>query len=253
MKFFDRLTSAQVAKKQGLIPNDWTSRQLATAAVSGRLYMKPSASIATPKFMFMQLKDEADWVDKGMPYYSVWPAILDCLRKTRLDIPGDSIHLPRKPILLRFSEDKPFIVEGVTVRSLLVNETVVEVSKDSRDAAGWAIPGSKNDNGLPIYDADGNTLRPQEKSLRGMVIWADFGETEVVDGFTVPVGTWRVFQLDGMTVEEALAASARTTDPISNAESVAMLECIKIALAVAMLNENTEFFVADVLSKDASA
>lgn len=211
MKFYERTTVASSMKRHGLIPKEYDARTL-----SG--IMNQIAS-QIPKYISKQLEDEADWIDDGMPYYSVWPVITECLLRTPLSIPGDSISLPRKPILLRFSETKPFVSHGVTFHSILANETVV-VDKD-------------------------------DKEHRSLVLWCDFGELDHSMGFPLMVGTYRVFRLDMETIQAALDSSKTRFDKITDAEEEALLDAIRITLAVAMLNESTEFFEPDVLSKDA--
>lgn len=213
MKFYERTTTASAMKQHGFIPKDYDSRTLSDIILEAY-----GRGVPVPKYVAHQLQDEADWIDDGMPYYSVWPVITDCLLRTPLAIPGDSISLPRKPILLRFSQDKPFITNGLTLKSILANETLVE-------------------------DAEG-------KDHRSLVLWCDFGEVDMSMGFPLMVGTYRVFRLDMATVQDALDASKRKFDKITDQEEEALLDAIRITLAVAMLNESTEFFEPDVLSKD---
>lgn len=206
MKFHDRQTSLDTAVKLGLLPKDYGLKDLSRIA---SLF---------PRTMANQIGYEHNWIIDKRPYYNIWPSIVEPLRRTRLDVPGDQIHLPRNPILLRFAEGKELEVEGVQCRSVLASE--IEVIEDD------------------------------EERTRGVCLWCDFGEYQCIEDFEFMVCTYRVFRLSGMTVQEGLDSSSKRFDPITQNEEKLLNEIVKIVIAVALMNEDEDFFTPDVLGKD---
>lgn len=210
MNFHERTTFIEIYKRLGMADEALLSRdELARAAHHGLV----------PRHVAAQLADEADWLAGRRPYYNVWPAIADALVRTPLDLAGDSIQLPLKPLVLRFGVGAELASHGRRVRSILVNETQI------------------------LGEAD---------SVRGLCLWVDYGETNLLFGRVIPIFTYRVFQLTGVTVEEGLAASRKRFDPMTDEEEQTVIDCIRVVLAVSLLDQGGEFFEADVLAKDAA-
>ncbi len=53
----------------------------------------------------IQVVSEAHWYSKGRPYYKLFPSILDCFLRLRLDIPVCELDIPEQTILVRMAED----------------------------------------------------------------------------------------------------------------------------------------------------
>lgn len=48
------------------------------------------------------LHNEQVWTEKNKPYYNVYPSVIDCLLKVRLDAHGSSFSMPMEQLLIRF-------------------------------------------------------------------------------------------------------------------------------------------------------
>lgn len=206
MKFHERITAIENAIHLGLMPRKYQAIDL-NMLIQG-----------WPRVMGNQLKDEHNWISDKKPYYNLWPGIVEPLRRTRLDVPGDSVHLPRSPILLRFAEGHELAEGDVKCRSVIASE--VEVVEENKE------------------------------ETRGICLWCDFGEYEQIGSEQFMIGTYRVFRLSGMTVQEGMDISNRRFDPISPVEEKLLDEVCKIVIAVALMNEDEDFFSPDILGKD---
>lgn len=193
-------------------------RELLTGEESPRTFAEMAARGAMSRPMAAQFCDETQWLAQRRPYYNVWPAIISSLLRTPLDLPGDAVRLPLDPLLLRFAVGAEMVSHGQRVRSILASETLIDGSDD----------------------------------LRGLVLWVDYGERDPMPGFTVPLFTYRVFQLAGVTIEEGLAQSRKRFDPMTDEEEQTVIDCIRIVVAVSLLDRAGEFFEPDVLAKDAA-
>jgi len=78
------------------------------------------------------LKSELAWMANRRPYYKVYPAILDCLCRLKLDTNYECPQIPEGQISIRFALDhEPSTKNGIKISSLLVSEgTAVRNGKE---------------------------------------------------------------------------------------------------------------------------
>lgn len=209
MKFHDYQSAYETGLKLGSWDADLPVNYFAVMGVAGKM----------PRHMAAQLHNEYHWTLAKRPYYNMWPLICASLARTKLDVAGDHITLPRSPILLRFAQGQEWQAHGQKFRTILAADTTI----------------------LDAGDAD-----------RGLCLWCDFGQRDRVLGHGFPVLAYRVFQLNSMTIEESLKASEKLHDPVTADESAALVEAVRLTVAVCLLGESSEFFDPDVLSKDAA-
>lgn len=182
------------------------------AISSRRMYMQGKIS---PE-MDTQVSAECKWIKAHRPYYSVWPKVANSFVRTSLDCPGSAIQLPISPLLIRFSEQPPFVVQGQQCHSVLCSH-------------------------LQVREPDGSTSD-------GLVLWCDFGEMNQ----GAPVHMYRAFSLDERPITEALDEARSIHNGLNEEEENASLDILRVVLATCMVGEG-DMLEADVLAKDRAA
>jgi hypothetical protein len=165
--------------------------------------------------------DEA-WHKTGCPYYDVYPSIIPMLTRLNLELAGEFIQAPRgiQHLLLRLPENQNHLVDGdVRVRVIFLS-----FQGCNREAGG---------------------VRE-----RGLVVGIDVGER---DGeFNLPIHTIHAFPLDERSVEEVLASLPRFPEFDRGIEvpMTLVVDCIRLALTICLLDDDPELINPDVLTKD---
>lgn len=174
---------------------------------------------------------EKAWYENKRPYYNIWPSILPCLLKTKLDLDASLIHPTHEAILLRLAENQlPFEVGGQKffVRSILMGRSEV------RRIVG-----------------DPSTLN------KGMRTWIDFGERCEMNGFpNYPVYSFRSFALQsGKTVDECIVDLPLVSGYNYGVQvpHEIIQDCVRLCCAVCLLAEDHEIISPDVLTDDRAA
>ena len=214
MRFHDYIDHYALAKKMGLGPavGIHTREDMYQALV-------PSA-IEDP-IGFRHVVFDKAWHKIGKPYYDVYPCIIPMLTRLKLAFPGNVITPPNgiRHLLLRLPDEPHALCMG----DLRVKCAFMSFQNVNRSV------------GLSVQE-------------QGLAVGLDIGEE--MEG--LPVYTIRVFPLDERTVEEtifALKAHPNTYQGIQVPEEL-ILNTVRLALTVCLIDDNAEFLEQQVLNKD---
>ena len=249
MKFYEHPTMPDTAAKLGIPRSEWTQESVLMLAQQGPKMIRTAS----------QLRDELNCIEAKRPYYSVWPAIVEPLRKTKLTIPGKALKLPRSPILIRFAEGKEPTYKEQKLCSILASEVLVTEDKESKLLYEQSPDPEKYYENQGDFDATSLNLKLGPQDQRGLCLWCNLGQTEqtklptgnkTFDKLGFPVMAFRVFPLEETTIEESLIRTRKPEDPITDTEEGILTDAVRIVVAVCLLGEDSDFFEPDVLSKD---
>lgn len=215
MRFHDYPDHYAAAKKMGLGPQ---------VGINSReeMYRALVPSAIDDPIGFRHIVFDRAWYNMGKPYYDVYPCIIPMLTKLKLTFPGNVITPPNgiRHLLLRLPDEPHTLCVG----DLRVRCVFMSFQHVNRSIGG---------------------VRQQEQ---GLVVGLDIGEkTE-----ELPVYTMRVFPLDERSVEEtifALKAHPNTFMGIQVPEEL-ILNTVRLALTVCLIDDNAEFLEQQVLNKD---
>ena len=179
-----------------------------------------------------QYQIDTAWIDIRKPYYCIWPKIQEAFLNSSLDIPGEMIHLPIDPLLIRFSEKEAPTIRGVPVRSILTKELTVRTRVGS------------------------------EQHERGLSVWIDMGETFFDEemGLEAEVYTYAIFPLNKNTVDHQLslmegdrgkATPEHTLNTyLTDEEGEAIRAAVKTVVSLCLLGTDNDLVMPDVLNAD---
>ena len=171
---------------------------------------------------FRHLVFDKEWHKIGKPYYDVYPCVIPMLTKLSLAFPGEVISPPQgiQHLLLRLPSESHTLCSG----DLHVRCAFLSFQSVNRDVNS-------------------------DKRERGIAVGLDIGEK--LDG--IPVYTIRVFPLDERTIEEtiySLRTHPNTFEGIQVPDEL-ILDTVRLALTICLIDNNPEFLEQQVLSKDA--
>lgn len=176
----------------------------------------------TDPITYRHLAFDKEWNELGRPYYDVYPSIIPMLTKLNLDFPGTAISPPNglKHLLLRLPEGHELHHGEISVRSIFLS--------------------FQNVNRNPYGEC---------KLEQGLVVGLDIGET--IEG-VMPVYTMRIFPLDERKVEETIFILNTHASKFMGTEvpDELIIDSVRLALTVCLINDNPEFLEQQVLAKD---
>lgn len=217
MKFHDYADNYAIMRKHGLSP-------LLGIETRDDMYQKVLNDLPDDPIAIRQVVFDKAWNKMGRPYYDVYPSIIPMLTSLNLNFPGTAIKPPNglNHLLLRLPEQEHSLcMDGLTVRVIFMS-----FQKCNREP------------GKPMPEP-------------GIAIGLDVGE--MIQNL-LPVYTMRIFPLDERSVEEtifALDAHKSTFHGIRVPDEL-ILNAVRLALTVCLIDDNPEFLERQVLNKDES-
>jgi hypothetical protein len=203
----------EVCRAEGIpVP---TTDELRTTLVEREQHMEKSSHT----MMVMHFSFNEKWIEEKQPYYLLYPSIIPMLTRLALDrVESQMLKIPHglNSMLIRFP-----------------------VGLDREVRSIW------------MYEAFLNHRKHGEcKAVRGMIVGIDHGEMDPTG--TQPVFLIRAFPLSSDSIEEALealpkswtAAEGKQLDPQE------IIDAVRIACTVCLLDGNPDLVAPEVLSKD---
>jgi len=214
MRFHEYIDHFTIAKQMGLVSK-------AGIHTREELYNVLISSTAADPIGARHLVFDKAWHEIGKPYYDVYPSIIPMLTKLNLAFSGKVISPPGgiRHLLLRFPD---------TPHELCVDDMRVRCAFLSFQKVNRAVGSNIRENGIAV----------------GL----DFGEK--VGG--MPVYTMRVFSLDERTIEETIFSLKTHPNTFYGMQvpDKLILDTVRLALTVCLIDDNAEFLERQVLSKD---
>jgi hypothetical protein len=212
MQFHSTLTMWDAQK--GVLPRD-TKKSTHTAFYAEAIVAHERQG---RKKLIPLLESEFGWIANKRPYYKVYPAILDCLCRLKLNVNYECPKIPEGQISIRFALDhEPSTKSGIKIRSLFV-------AQGTFLAQGGARNGKKSE--MMIVSA--SVLAPD-------------GRQEQVNLMVDP-------NPENKSIEEALEIGDPDNNSPPETKEIQAL-ATRIALTVCMLDDDPEIITRDVLSE----
>lgn len=190
-------------------------------------------------FTPMGLQDEADWAEKRMPYYNLWPNIIPALTSLRLDVEATFFALPITPLLVRFPAKVPHPLSW------------------SYDGKEWSIRTMMVAESQLKPTVQFNTLHnlPKSGPVPAISFWLDIGE--VVDPDT-PEYQRKLYKhllkVPGWSIERSfleIPAHDSTNEGVIYPDDI-VRNCARIACTLCLMAADPELVSPDVLNEDRS-
>jgi len=240
MQFHNLRTQYQYAKSTRTTDAK-THREYATRSIAMldslcmETYGKPLESV--DPFTPQGLLAEAEWAEARMPYYNLWPNIINSLTRLRLDVETQFFRLPVSPLLIRFPADSPhpltWSYEGKewSIRTMMVCEN--ELRPDSAFHKLHNLPSTK--------------------MVPALSYWLDINE--MLDPAT-PEFQRKLYKhllkVPGWTIERSfkeIPAHDSATEGVVYPEEI-VENCARLACTLCLMAADPELVVPDVLSSD---
>ena len=178
MQFWDYFTHFQWAKGQPGLRHDIKGMDAAAfyGWYLGLMDSKSRASTGLPiervdPFTPALLALERKWTERERPYYNLWPGIVPCLSKLRMDADASHFRLPLDELLLRFPKGEHPLHWEHGGKRWEVRTVLCENSQLVRDRQ------AKGKQALLVPEG-----APEPETVRGLTFWIDAGEDETPGG-----------------------------------------------------------------------